>query len=73
MLLKNLESMCNFLTFFFSHTMISKHYDLKRLICNVNYTTEKDEKMGFKKFFKFIVSKPFEIQPKFPVFEVRLI
>ena len=25
--------------------------------------------MGFKKFFKFIVSKPFEILPKFPAFE----
>ncbi len=28
------------------------------------------EKMQFKKFYKFVVSKPFEIQPRFPFVEV---
>jgi hypothetical protein len=41
-----------------------------RLVCTVNYTIDNDEKISFKKFFKFLVSKPFEIQPKFPYSEV---
>ncbi len=28
------------------------------------------ERMNFKKFYKFVVSKPFEIQPRFPYVEV---
>lgn len=39
------------------------------LICLVSYTTDKHEKMSFKKFYKFNVSKPFEIQPRFPFIE----
>ena len=39
------------------------------MICLVSYTTEKQEKMSFKKFYKFNVTKPFEIQPKFPYIE----
>ena len=35
----------------------------------VSYSTEKQEKMSFKKFYKFNVSKPFEIQPRFPFIE----
>lgn len=31
------------------------------------------EKMSFKKFYKFIVSKPFEIQPRYPICDVRTI
>lgn len=30
------------------------------------------EKLSFKKFYKFIVSKPFEIQPRYPFIEVGL-
>lgn len=37
-----------------------------RLICMVSYMNEKGEKLSFKKFYKFIVSKPFEIQPSYP-------
>ncbi|CAF0943775.1 unnamed protein product, partial [Brachionus calyciflorus] len=36
------------------------------LICMVGYVNEKGEKMSFKKFYKFLVSKPFEIQPSYP-------
>ena len=36
------------------------------LICLVSYMTERQERMQFKKFYKFVVSKPFEIQPRFP-------
>jgi hypothetical protein len=48
-------------------------YILYRLICVVNYSTEKGEKMNFKKFYKFAVSKPFEIQPRFPFFDVKVV
>ena len=53
-------------------------YDVKELgshvlICCVSYQNEKNEKMTFKKFYKFVVSKPFEIQPKFPYIEVKKI
>jgi hypothetical protein len=37
----------------------------------VSYLNEKQEKMSFKKFYKFIVSKPFEIQPRYPTVEVN--
>lgn len=39
------------------------------LICIVSYVTNKQENMSFKKFYKFNVSKPFEIQPRFPHIE----
>lgn len=41
------------------------------LICIVSYVTDKQDKMSFKKFYKFNVSKPFEIQPRFPFIEHR--
>lgn len=44
----------------------------QRLICIVSYLNEKMEKQSFKKFYKFVVSKPFEIQPRYPFMEVFL-
>ena len=45
--------------------------DNKRLICIVTYHNDKMEKQSFKKFYKFVVSKPFEIQPRYPFMEVK--
>ncbi|RNA06026.1 trafficking particle complex subunit 13 isoform X1, partial [Brachionus plicatilis] len=36
------------------------------LICTVSYTNDKGERLSFKKFYKFIVSQPFEIKPTYP-------
>ncbi|RCN31963.1 hypothetical protein ANCCAN_22237 [Ancylostoma caninum] len=35
------------------------------LICSVNYKTNSDEKMYFRKFFKFPVGKPIDVKTKF--------
>ncbi|EYC08020.1 hypothetical protein Y032_0068g254 [Ancylostoma ceylanicum] len=35
------------------------------LICSVNYKTSSDEKMYFRKFFKFPVGKPIDVKTKF--------
>uniref|UniRef100_A0A1I7XU72 NAC-A/B domain-containing protein n=1 Tax=Heterorhabditis bacteriophora TaxID=37862 RepID=A0A1I7XU72_HETBA len=35
------------------------------LMCSVNYKTSSDEKMYFRKFFKFPVSKPIDVKTKF--------
>jgi hypothetical protein len=35
----------------------------------VSYETESGDRMNFKKFYEFIVSKPFEIHPHFPLIE----
>ncbi|KAK6051433.1 hypothetical protein COOONC_11065 [Cooperia oncophora] len=42
------------------------------LICSVNYKTSSDEKMYFRKFIKFPVSKPIDVKTKFYNAEVRI-
>lgn len=42
------------------------------LICSVNYKTIADEKMYFRKFFKFPVAKPIDVKTKFYNAEARL-
>ncbi|VDL73827.1 unnamed protein product [Nippostrongylus brasiliensis] len=41
------------------------------LICSVNYKTSSDEKMYFRKFFKFPVGKPIDVKTKFYNAEVN--
>lgn len=36
-----------------------------RLVCAVNYKSSADEKMYFRKFFKFPVTKPIDVRTKF--------
>lgn len=36
-----------------------------RLVCSVNYKTKEFDKMYFRKFFKFPVSKPIDVRTKF--------
>ncbi|KAE9416840.1 hypothetical protein Angca_006558, partial [Angiostrongylus cantonensis] len=43
------------------------------LICSVNYKTLSDEKMYFRKFFKFPVGKPFDVKTKFYNAEVCIL
>ncbi|KIH59496.1 hypothetical protein ANCDUO_10268 [Ancylostoma duodenale] len=43
------------------------------LICSVNYKTSSDEKMYFRKFFKFPVGKPIDVKTKFYNAEVNFI
>jgi hypothetical protein len=62
----------NFIFWFVAKLKITISKIQKRLICMVSYLNEKMEKMSFKKFYKFIVSKPFEIQPRYPYVEVKI-
>ncbi|KHJ75940.1 hypothetical protein OESDEN_24441, partial [Oesophagostomum dentatum] len=43
------------------------------LICSVNYKTSSDEKMYFRKFFKFPVGKPIDVKTKFYNAEVNFV
>lgn len=43
-----------------------------RLVCAVSYKTPTDEKMYFRKFFKFPVTKPIDVRTKFYNAEVSV-